>query len=103
MKQPDTCLTLVCAHELAEMVIDVLLEHEDIVHRFGSHPIAAHGARIGYANIAEQVRGSSRRADFQLLMALADLETLLAALRQQLPRAEITYWALPLLAYGSIA
>jgi hypothetical protein len=102
MKQPDICLTLVCAHELAETVIDVLLEHEDIVHRFGSYPIAAHGARIGYANIAEQVRGSSRRTEFQLLMERQDTDALLAALRQHLPRAEITYWALPLLAYGRI-
>lgn len=103
MKQPDICLMLVCAHELEEMVIDVLLEHEAIVHRFGSHHIDAHGARIGYANIAEQVRGRSQRIEFQLLMRQDDIDAILAALRQQLPRAEITWWALPLLAYGRLA
>ena len=102
MTQPDVCLMLVVAHELEEMLIDILLEHEDIVHRFGSQPIDAHGARIGYANVAEQVRGRSRRVEFQLLMAGDDTQRILDALRERLPRAEITYWALPLLSYGRI-
>lgn len=102
MKQPDTCLMLVVAHELEEMLIDVLLEHEDIVRRFGSQPIDAHGARIGYANVGEQVRGRSKRVEFQLLLAREDVDAILAALRQRLPRAEITYWAIPLLAYGRV-
>ncbi len=103
MKQADVCLMLAFAYELEEMVIDILLEHGDIVHRFGSQHVDAHGAGIGYASIAEQVRGRSRRAEFQLLMAQEDVDAILAALGRQLPRAEITYWALPLLAYGRIA
>lgn len=102
MSQADVCLTLVVAHELEEMLIDVLLEHEDIVRRFGAYPINAHGARIGYANVAEQVRGCSKRVEFQLLMTRDNIDAILAALRDRLPRAEITYWALPLLAYGRI-
>jgi hypothetical protein len=102
MKQPDACLMLLFAHELEEMVIDILLERDDIVRRFGSQSIDAHGARIGYANVAEQVRGRSQRAEFQLLMAREDIDDLLASLRTHLPRAEITYWALPLLTYGRI-
>ena len=102
MKQPDACLMLLVAQELEEMLIDVLLEHEDIVRRFGSQPIDAHGARIGYANIAEQVRGRSQRIEFQLLLAREDIDAILAALRERLPRAEITYWAIPLLAYGRV-
>lgn len=102
MKQPDVCLMLVVAHELEEMVIDILLEHEDIVRRFGSYPIDAHGARIGYVNVAEQVRGRSKRVEFQLLMIGDNVEVILAALRERLPRAEITYWTSPLLTYGRI-
>ena len=102
MSQADACLMLVVAHELEEMVIDVLLEHEDIVRRFASYPVDAHGARIGYANVAEQVRGRSRRVEFQLLMLREHIDGLLAALRERLPRAELTYWALPLLTYGRI-
>lgn len=102
MKQPDACLMLVFLQELEEMVIDILLEHEDIVRRFGSYPIDAHGARIGYANVAEQVRGRSKRVEFQLLMAHDDIERVLTAVRERLPRAEISYWALPLLTYGRI-
>lgn len=102
MKQPDVCLMLVVIHELEEMVIDILLEHDDIVRRFGSYHIDAHGARIGYANVAEQVRGRSRRVEFQLLMTNENVDGILAALRERLPRAEITYWALPLLTYGRI-
>jgi hypothetical protein len=102
MKQPDVCLMLVVADELEETLIDILLEHDDIVRRFGSYPIDAHGARIGYANVAEQVRGRSKRTEFQLLMARDDIDSLLDALREKLPRAEITYWALPLLSYGRI-
>ena len=102
MSRADVCLTLVVAQELEEMLIDVLLEHEEMVRRFGSYPIDAHGARIGYANVAEQVRGRSRRVEFQLMMMRDNVEHILAALRERLPRAEITYWALPLLAYGRI-
>ncbi len=102
MKQPDICLMLVVARELEEMLIDILLEHEDLVRRFGSQPIDAHGARIGYATVAEQVRGRSQRVEFQLLMAREDKESILDAVRERLPRAEITYWVLPLLDYGRI-
>jgi hypothetical protein len=102
MSRADVCLTLVVAQELEEMLIDLLLEREDIVRRFGSYPIDAHGARIGYANLAEQVRGRSRRVEFQLLMMRDNIDSIVSALRERLPRAEITYWALPLLTYGRI-
>lgn len=102
MKHPDTCLILVVAHELEETLIDILLEHDGIVRRFGSYPVDAHGARIGYANVAEQVRGRSRQIEFQLLLMRDDVDTICAALRERLPRAEITYWTLPLLSYGRI-
>lgn len=102
MKHPDTCLILVVARELEETLIDVLLEHDDIVRRFGSYPVDAHGARIGYANVAEQVRGRARHVEFQLLLMRDDIDAICAALRERLPRAEITYWTLPLLSYGRI-
>lgn len=102
MKQPDVCLTLVAASELQEMIIDVLLEHDDLVRRFVTQPVDAHGARIGYTSVAEQVRGRAGRIEFQLLMANEDSELILGALREHLPRAEITYWVMPLLTYGRL-
>jgi hypothetical protein len=102
MKQPDIYLMLIAARELDEMIIDILLERDDIIRRFGSQIIDAHGARIGYANVAEQVRGRAQLCEFKLLMAREDLDDILAALRERLPRAEITYWAFPLLAYGRV-
>jgi len=102
MKQPDVYLMLIAARELEEILIDILLAHDDIVRRFASQPIDAHGARIGYANVAEQVRGRSQRVEFKLLLAREDMDAILAALREQLPNAEITYWAFPLLTYGRI-
>ena len=102
MKSPDVYLMLVAAQELEETIGDVLLERDDLVRRFGSQTIDAHGTRIGYANIAEQVRGRARHCEFKLLMAHADMDALLAALRDRLPRAEIVYWAFPVIAYGSV-
>jgi hypothetical protein len=102
MKQPDVCLTLVAAIEIQEMIIDVLLEHEDIVRRFVTQPLDAHGARIGYTSVAERVRGRAGRVQFQLLLAREDSERMLDTLREHLPRAEITYWITPLLAYGRL-
>lgn len=102
MKQPDVYLMLIAPHELEEMIIDILLEHDEIVRRFGSQLIDGHGARIGYANVAEQVRGRARLCEFKLLMAGEDIDGILAALRERLPRAEITYWAFPVLIYGRV-
>ncbi|MQY50592.1 DUF3240 family protein [Rhodocyclus tenuis] len=100
---PDVCLTLVAAREIEEMIIDVLLEHDDIVRRFGTHPLDAHGARIGYASVAERVRGRAERSQFELLMANHDTPRILDALRARLPRADISYWITPVLAYGRLA
>ena len=102
MKQPDVCLTLVAASEVGEMIIDVLLEQDDIVRRFVTRPVDAHGSRIGFASVGEHVRGRAKRVEFQLLMAKEDTPRILDALRERLPRAEITYWLMPLLAYGRL-
>lgn len=103
MKQPDVCLTLIASGEIEEMIIDVLLEHEDIVRRFLTQRIDAHGARMGYASVAEQVRGRAERVEFQVLLANEDVSQILHALRENLPSADLGYWLMPLLAYGRIS
>ncbi|MBK1681079.1 DUF3240 family protein [Rhodocyclus tenuis] len=102
MKQPDVCLCLVAANEVGEMISDVLLEQDDIVRRFGTHAIDAHGSRVGFASVSEHVRGRAQRVKFELLMANEDTPRILDALRERLPSAEITYWVTPLLAYGRL-
>lgn len=101
-KQPDAYLFLVAPPDLEETIIDLLLEHEDIVPRFISAGIDTHGTAIALASVTERVRGRARRIEFKLLIQRADVDTLLAAITTQLPRAGITWWALPLAGYGRI-
>lgn len=102
MNLVDACLVLSFSRELEEVVIDFLLEHEDLVFGFSSQNVDAHGSGIGYASIAEQVSGRSRRVEFQLLVAVDGIDAILAALKGHLPHAEFSYWALPVLALGKV-
>lgn len=100
--QPDTCLFLVARPDLEEAIIDLLLEHEAIVPRFITAAIDTHGTAIALASVTERVRGRARRIEFRLLLERRNVDTLLAAITLQLPHAGITWWQLPLHAYGRI-
>lgn len=99
---PDVCLCLVARPDLEETIIDLLLEHEAIVPRFSSSPIDTHGRAIALASLAERVRGRARRIEFQMLLGHDDVATLLAAFAARLPNAGLSWWQVPILAYGRI-
>lgn len=100
--QPDTYLFLVAPPDLEETIIDLLLEHEDIVPRFITASIDTHGTAIALASVTERVRGRARRIEFKLLIQRTNVDTLLAAITEQLPRTGISWWLVPVLAYGRI-
>ena len=102
VKPPDTYLFLVAPPDLEETIIDLLLERESIVPRFITASIDTHGTAIALASVAERVRGRARRIEFKLLIQRDDVDTLLAAITAQLPHAGISWWLVPVLAYGRI-
>lgn len=98
---PDISLTLVFPAALEEQIVDLLLDHDAIVAQFNTVHVDAHGSALA-TSVAEQVRGRSGRAQCRLLMRRDDLSTLLAAVEVAIPRAGITYWAVPLLVFGRL-
>lgn len=100
---PDISLTLVFPEAIEEQIVDLLLDHDNIVAQFNSVHVDAHGSALAAASVAEQVRGRSWRSQCRLLMRRDDLPILLAALEAALPRAGITYWAVPLLVFGRLS
>ena len=50
--------------------------------------------------MAEQVRGRSRRVQFQTVMNLDDAHELIAHLKQEENNSEIAYWITPVIEFG---
>lgn len=97
------CLTLIVPQALEEQVTDLLLMQDSAVQHFITSPAEAHGADIVYAGAAEHVRARALRVQMQIILPDARAHTLLAALRQALPRARIKYWLTPVSESGDFA
>ena len=99
---PDCCLTLVCAPDLEEKLLDTLLG--DAGHEvFTSTPTFSHGTAHGRLSPAEQVMGRSRAVQIQILLSADEREHLLAHLRRDFAGTGLRYWAVPLTLEGEIA
>ncbi len=98
----ENCLlNLVVSPEVEDSVTDWLLEREG-VSGFSSHPIAGHGSSEHAMTLAEQVAGRRRQVLFQVHLARADAEAVLAAIRRDFHGSGMHYWLLPLLDSGHL-
>lgn len=93
----DTLLVLNLAPELEEDLIDYLLQL-DCVEGFSSWPVRGHG-RHGQMSLAEQVSGRRQRVRVEMVLAAADVATVLAGLAANVGRG-ITWWHTPTGGYG---
>lgn len=86
---------------LEERVIDWLLEH-DLIDRFSASVIDLHGAPAEELRAAERVIGRQRRTQFQVHALASRLDSLVAMLREEFSGQDISWYAVPELAHGSV-
>lgn len=96
------CLTLLCAPELEEKLLDLLLV-EAPSEVFTSAPSFTHGLHPQHLDPVERVLGRGHSMHIQLLLEQATAEALLGRLRSQLAGTGVRYWLLPVLDEGEIA
>lgn len=99
---PDCLLTLVVPSALEEDLLDLLRSQPRLAPGFTLVPAQGMGAHIHLASSMEQVRGRARRVLVQLVLAQAQIQPLIALLREAFPTPQVTYWATPLLAFGRL-
>jgi len=98
----DICLTLLCAPQVEEKVLDLLLVSPDIK-LFTSAATAVHGLDPRQLDQAEQVLGRARATQVQAIVDAAGLPSLLGGLRGQLSGTAMRYWITPVTEMGVIA
>ncbi|MBL8480735.1 MAG: DUF3240 family protein [Rhodocyclaceae bacterium] len=98
----EILLTLVVPSDTARQIVDLLLEHPELVQGFGSCEIAGHGSAVRLVAPAELVSGHAPRVQIQTVGQAAQLRELLDILRRSYPRANIFYWMVPALEAGRI-
>lgn len=96
------CICLVCAAEIEEKVLDMLLA------RFGaeifiSSPTFSHGTAAGRLSALEQVLGRSHSVRIQILLNGENAEVLRRTLHAEFAGTGIRYWAVPLAFEGEVA
>ncbi|MGK2899569.1 MAG: DUF3240 family protein [Burkholderiaceae bacterium] len=96
------CLTLICARELEEKLLDALLTNvENEV--FTSTPTFSHGTAPGRLSSTEQVMGRSRSVQVQIVTTADELAALTELLKQEFKGTGLRYWASALTAEGEVA
>jgi hypothetical protein len=97
---PDCLVTLALPRALEEEVLDTLMAHPDLVPGFTVLHGHGLGAHVELASTMERVQGRAYRVFVQVALPQARLSALLEALTQALENPKITYWVVPLLAFG---
>lgn len=99
---PEFCLTLICAREVEEKLLDALLTCVDD-EVFTSTPTFSHGTAPGRLSSEEKVMGRSRSVQVQILATADQLTTLVELLKQQFKGTGLRYWASALTCEGEVA
>ncbi len=98
----EYCMTLVCAPDIEEKLLDVLLTAAGN-EVFTSTPGFSHGTAQGRLSPVEQVMGRSRSVQVQIIVTEDEMAQLLQQLRATFTGTGLRYWALPLAGQGEIA
>ena len=98
--QPDCLLTLAVPQALEEEILDLLWAHPEMVPGFTVLHGQGMGAHVALTSSMEQVQGRARRVFVQVALAQARVPALIEILQQALENPRITYWVVPLLAFG---
>lgn len=98
----ELCLTLVCPPAVEEKLLDLLLMSPDVTF-FTSTVTAAHGMAHENMDQTEQVLGRANATEIQILLAAANKNPLLDAIRRDLAGAGLRYWVTTVAEAGEIA
>lgn len=98
----EFCLTLVCAAELEERVLDALLLTPELT-IFTSVPAAVHGLAQHRLDEAEQVLGRAHAVQVQALVPQERSDALLAGIRREFAGARVRYWLTPVIESGVLS
>lgn len=98
----ELCLTLLCPPAIEEKLLDLLLMMPNTT-VFTSTSTAAHGRSHENMDQTEQVLGRERATKIQAILAAADKEVLLNAIRQEFTGAGLRYWLTTVNEAGEIA
>lgn len=98
----DVLLSLTLPTGMAQDIEDLLLAHPALVPGFTTSQADGHGSAVRLVEPAELVRGHSPRTQFRLVGSLADMQAILALLKEHYPHANIFYWIVPVLEFGRI-
>lgn len=95
-----TLLTLIMPDDVAQHIEDMLLQHPQLVQGFTSTRTHGHGTSVPLVAAAELVSGNAPRISIQMIGAEADMRTVLALVKQELPRARVYFWLQPVIEAG---
>lgn len=96
------CLTLICAREVEEKLLDTLLTNVD-GQVFTSTPTFGHGTAQGRLSSVEKVMGRSRSVQVQIITTEEELASLTELLQQGFRGTGLRYWAWALAVEGEVA
>lgn len=99
----DTLLTLAIPVSLEEDLIDFLLLHPKWAGGFTITKAEGAGQGTRLRSPMEMVHGRSARKLLLIGGVKPELESLLAALAEEIPSPEVDYWMTPILASGRLA
>ena len=100
---PDCLLTLAVPAALEEDVLDLLRTLPHMAPGFTLVAAQGMGAHIHLASSMEQVQGRARRVFIQIAMRSDDVAPLVERLRTAMQAPQVSYWAVPLQAFGRLA
>ena len=96
------CLTLICAREVEEKLLDTLLTTVE-GEVFTSAPTFSHGTAQGRLSNVEKVMGRSRSVQVQIITTGEELASLIELLQQRFKGTRLRYWASALAVEGEVA
>ena len=96
-------LTLTAPVALEEQLTGLLSAHEPSSRAgFRISDVRCHGDDVAYRDVFEQIRGYVRMIEIAVVLAERDLAELLGLLAKELPFADISYRATPIVRAGTV-
>ena len=98
----DVLLSLTMPHDVARHVEDLLLSNPDLVRGFTASQADGHGAVIPLVEPEELVSGHSPRTQIRMVGPEDRMRSVLALIKENLPRAKVFYWLVPVIEMGHL-
>ena len=98
----DVLLTLIVPTDIAQHVEDLLLSRPDLVRGFTTSAADGHGSVVTLSGADELVGGHAPRMLIRTAGPEDLIRSLMAAVKETFPRANLYYWLVPLLDRGQL-